>query len=92
MKWKLRPGQHLRMLAGDDESVIYNDHSGETHLLSGIAVSVLQLLEDGPQDLDGLSFKLAEDWEFESDAELSRMTLQLTSDLNGLGLIETCLP
>lgn len=92
MKWQLRAGQRLRMLAGDDESVLYNDHSGETHLLSAIAISVLQQLRDGSQDIVSLSSRLAQDWEFESDAELSRTTSQLTSDLDGLGLIEPCLP
>ena len=92
MKWQLRAGQRLRMLAGDDESVLYNDHSGETHLLSAVAVSVLQQLREGPKGVDHLSSGLARDWEFESDSELSCLTSQLTSDLDGLGLIERCLP
>lgn len=92
MKWQLRAGQHLRTLAGDDESVLYNDHSGETHLLSAIAVGVLLQLRVGPQDVAAVSSRLAQDWEFESDAELSHMTSHLLSDLDGLGLIEPCIP
>jgi PqqD family protein of HPr-rel-A system len=92
LAWQLRAGQQLRMLAGNDESVIYNDYSGETHLLSAIAVSILQHLKAIPANLPSISTFLASEWEFESDEELRRTAHALLAELDGLSLIETCRP
>ena len=92
MKWKLRDGQSLRMLAGQDESVVYNDHSGDTHLLSAIAIAFLHHLRNSPDNLAGICAALANDWEFESDDELQQLVMSLADELDGLGLIEPCLP
>ena len=92
MSWRLRAGQSLRTVAGDDESVLYNDQSGETHLLSAIAMSLLEHLRKGPDDFSGICASLETAWEFESTAELQRMVLVLTDELDDLCLIEPSLP
>lgn len=92
MNWRLRTGQSLRTLAGDDESVLYNDQSGETHLLSAIAMSLLEHLRKGPDDFSGICANLETAWAFESTAELQRMVLVLTDELDALCLIEPSLP
>jgi len=92
MKWRLRAGQTLRRLAGDDESVVYNDQSGETHLLSALAVGLLLHLSSGPDDFSGICASLARDWQFETDAELQSVVTTLSEELDKLGLIEPCLP
>lgn len=76
------------MLGGDDECVIYNDCSGETHVLSNIAIRLLLRLRDGPADVAALCAALAQDWEFESETELDSVACQLTDELNSLSLIE----
>lgn len=88
MKWKLRPGQRLRMLWTDDESVIYNDLSGDTHVLTAIATSLLQRLREGPADREGLAALLASEWEFDPDTAPLEVTDRLLDDLAGLCLIE----
>ena len=88
MKWQLRIGQALRLLRGDDESVIYNDHSGETHVLSYPAIQLLLRLQRGPADIPALRAILAQDWEFDSEAELNSVACQLIDELNSLSLIE----
>jgi PqqD family protein of HPr-rel-A system len=92
MRWQLRNGQSLSMLAGEDESVVYNDQSGETHLLSAIAISLLQHLQHAPDDLSGICNSLSADWEFDADTELHRLVLTLADELDGLSFIEPCLP
>jgi PqqD family protein of HPr-rel-A system len=92
MNWRLHTGQSLRMLAGDDESVVYNDQSGETHLLNAIAISLLEHLRKGPDNVPGLCNALAQSWEFDSETELQRVVLALTDELCDLSLIEPCLP
>lgn len=88
--WQLHAGQYLRMLAGNDESVIYNDRSGETHLLSAIAVSMLNQLRKTPATFSSISTFLASEWEFESDEELRQTVHLLLAELDGLSLIEAC--
>jgi PqqD family protein of HPr-rel-A system len=87
--WRLRAGQRLRILNDADESVVYNDYSGETHLLSAIAVSLLQKLQqDGPANRREISARLASEWEFESNDEAQQVTHNLLDELDVLGLIE----
>lgn len=91
MNWRLRAGQSLHTLAGDDDSVVYNDRSGETHLLNAVAISLLEHLRKGPDDFSGICASLGVAWEFDSDAELQRVVLALTNELDDLCLIEACL-
>ena len=76
------------MVAGEDESVIYNDCSGETHLLSAIAVSLLQQLARGPADFPSVAAFLAGAWEFDSDDDLRQTSHRLLAELEALSLIE----
>jgi len=88
MNWKLRAGQRLRMLSDDEETVVYNDLSGDTHLLSSIAASLLERLRQGPADGDSLAGFLASEWELDADMAPAALTAQLLSELAALSLIE----
>jgi PqqD family protein of HPr-rel-A system len=46
--WRITPGQTLRFRQFDDEFVLYNDLSGDTHLLSDLAMHMLSVLQHGP--------------------------------------------
>ena len=88
MNWKLRAGQRLRMLSDDEETVVYNDLSGDTHLLSGIAASLLERLREGPADCDHLARFLASEWALDADVVPAELAAQLLSELAALSLIE----
>lgn len=90
--WRLRAGQRLHIVDGEDESVVYNDCSGETHLLSAIAVSLLRRLEQEPADFSSLSAFIAEAWEFESDEALRKTVQDVLDELDALWLIEVSRP
>jgi PqqD family protein of HPr-rel-A system len=92
MKWRLREGQTLRMLLADDESVIYNDHSGDTHLVSAAAASLLQRLRQSNADTASLVAACAAEWELEADEELDAVIRDLLAELDSLGLIEAYTP
>lgn len=47
--WQLVPGQSLRHRGWNDEFVVYNDLSGDTHLLGADAMGLLRLLKAGPR-------------------------------------------
>lgn len=88
MKWKLCPGQRLRMLSTDDESVIYNDLSGDTHVLTSIAARLLLQLQEGPADQNILAARLSSEWEFDADIVPLELTNRLLAELASLSLIE----
>lgn len=53
--WKVITGQRLECRGWDDEFVVYNSLSGDTHLLGGAAMDILLLLQkNGPMDERGL--------------------------------------
>ena len=52
--WKLIDGQTLLHRCWDDEYVVYNDVSGDTHLLGTDAMQLLLQLRGGPGDEDTL--------------------------------------
>lgn len=76
------------MLSDDEEAVIYNDLSGDTHLLSGIAASLLERLRQGPADRDSLAGFLASEWDLDGDIVPTALAEQLLSELATLSLIE----
>ena len=47
-RWRLVPGQLLRTRQWDDEFVVYNDLSGDTHLIDAAAMAILLALQAVP--------------------------------------------
>jgi PqqD family protein of HPr-rel-A system len=56
--WRLTPGQTLTYRGWNDEYVVYNDLSGDTHLFGTDAMALLQQLRTGPADEDALACAL----------------------------------
>lgn len=57
--WRITPGQTLRFRQFDDEFVLYNDLSGDTHLLGDSAMHILSELQRGPASGAALAASLA---------------------------------
>lgn len=82
--WRLARGQHLRHYQWNGEFVLYNDLSGDTHLLGTEAMQLLQALAPAARS------------QAELDAFLSapppgEATLaDILADLERLALIEHC--
>jgi PqqD family protein of HPr-rel-A system len=82
LTWRLDPRQSLAHRGWDDEFVVYNDLSGDTHLIGADAMQVLLCLRDGPRDVDALAHALEAD-----PAEREALEVMLT-ELGALALIE----
>ena len=83
--WRLAPGQRLQYRCWDGECVLYNDLSGDTHLLDEFAFALLEQLEAGPQ----AAAQLAAAFELDADAPGEGAMLQtVLDDLAALFLIE----
>jgi PqqD family protein of HPr-rel-A system len=48
--WRVTPGQRLQHAEWDDEAVVFNSLSGDTHLLGAAALHLLRTLQAGPAD------------------------------------------
>jgi len=86
--WRLRPGQTLQYRGWDEEYVLYNDLSGDTHLLGDAAIEVLLTLNKGPASRQALVAMLETQFELdtlEADAE----TAALLQHLQRLYLVES---
>jgi PqqD family protein of HPr-rel-A system len=80
--WKLIDGQCLSHRGWDEEYVVYNDISGDTHLLGPDAMQLLLRLQAGP----ATEYALATFLKVEP-GERDALTLAL-EQLAGLNLIE----
>jgi PqqD family protein of HPr-rel-A system len=85
ISWRLTPGQQLRRRQWDGECVLYNDLSGDTHLLGADALELLLALLAGPADASALARRLlAAGLDADEPAEVDA----LLADLEGLALVE----
>ena len=80
--WGIAPGQLLRHHGWQDEHVVYNDLSGDTHLLNNIAWELLTTLQQQPFALPELAVRLG------LGAEDKRDLLAMLDSLRQLGLLE----
>lgn len=85
--WRITPGQTLRFRQFDDEFVLYNDLSGDTHLLGDSAMHILSELQRGPASGQALAASLAAALECPVDAAFDREAGALLATLAGFFLI-----
>ena len=84
--WRLRPGQALRHRQWDEEYVLYNDLSGDTHLLGGAAVEILLALARGPATVTALTALVEAEFDIDP-ADAARETGALLELLQRLFLV-----
>jgi PqqD family protein of HPr-rel-A system len=87
--WRVTPGQALACREWDGEAVLYNDLSGNTHLLDGAALDLLHALRDQPADAATLAVRLADHLDA-GDDDLVALIGDMLVALAGLDLIEPC--
>lgn len=87
--WRLMRGQTLTYCRWDDETVLYNDLSGATHLLGQAALCVLKALRCGPTATSALASRLCAEFDIEGEF-LEDELKDLLGELTHLSLIEPC--
>ena len=85
--WRVIPGQTLAFREWDGEAVLYNDLSGNTHLLDGAAIDVLQALRTEPCMSAALASRLAGSVGADPDELLPEID-DMLAELARLDLIE----
>jgi PqqD family protein of HPr-rel-A system len=91
-KWRLDRRAELHWRCLDDEWVVFEAASGDTHHLDTIAAAVLMCLEADPLDLDGLSEVIASELQVPNRDDLAGRLDDLLAQLQGLGLVEPAQP
>ena len=91
-RYRLRPGARLHWAGWDGEHVVFNEHSGQTHLLDGVRAFVLHLLGEAPrtpaQQLAELQVALGETEAARAGPELQGVL----DEFERHGLIDRCAP
>jgi PqqD family protein of HPr-rel-A system len=87
--WRLMRGQSLAYRCWNDETVLYNDLSGATHLLGPAALCLLEALRPGPAAVAALASRLRAEFEIDDEA-LGDELDALLGELSRLSLIESC--
>jgi hypothetical protein len=54
LRWRLLPGQCLRHQRWHDECVVFNDLTGDTHLLDAVVLELLLAIQQEPIAVDEL--------------------------------------
>jgi PqqD family protein of HPr-rel-A system len=86
--WRIAPGQQLAARGWNDEFVLYNNLSGDTHLLDGDSMALLAHLQAGPASLAALVAAFAGDIDPDDAAALPETIAAMLDQLAGLYLIE----
>ena len=88
MRWKIRQGEALLWHTwDDDEFLVYDTRTGDTHLVNRVTSEVLRLLQS-PRALAELVRLLAEALEVEHTAPFEMNITNLLAHLDRIGLVE----
>jgi PqqD family protein of HPr-rel-A system len=87
-KWKLTSIHAHSLRRWDGESVVYNNVSGDTHLMGFLATGLLCVLRDAPSDSISLSESLGPMRQAETAEQFLLQIEQVLADLHALALIE----
>lgn len=88
MKWQAISSQAMHLRSWDDEYIVYNSLSGDTHLLGVAAGHILMQLQRAPSDEATLIESLCQAWQAEPNPELSLQIQDILADLQKFMLIE----
>lgn len=88
--WRVTPGQHLAHRGWQDEFVVYNNLTGDTHLIDSDTLALLMQLRLAPATVDALSQALGSDFPPDDLAALPATLRAMLDSLQHLYLVEPC--
>jgi PqqD family protein of HPr-rel-A system len=88
MRWRTIRDDAFLFRAWDDEVVIYDALSGDTHVIDAAAAQILQALQHSPSDVQNLADLLAVQLQCEPGDELNQDIEAMLSDMAALSLVE----
>lgn len=88
--WRIAPGQQLAARGWEDEFVLFNNLSGDTHLLDADSMALLEQLQLAPASIDALTVAFGSDLLPEDIVELPATLATMLDQLTSLNLVEPC--
>jgi len=85
--WQLPASAELLWQTWDDEVIVFNTASGQTHLLDALSAASLREIENRPGDIGQLALRLAERFELDTEALVQRLS-EVCAHFDALGLVE----
>ncbi len=86
--WRLPDGVRLSWRAFDDEIVVFNAFSGQTHLLDSLSAAVLEEIERAPATRAELAARLAGRFELGDAAALAERLDAVLAEFDRQGLAD----
>lgn len=87
-RWRTIRDDAFLFRAWDDEVVVYDALSGDTHIIDATAARILQALQQAPSDVPTLAQLLAMQLQCEPGEELNHDIESVLSDMAALSLVE----
>jgi PqqD family protein of HPr-rel-A system len=88
LRWRLNPASGLHWRRWDNEWVVFDHGSGQTHLINPVSATVLMQFGIRQLSLKQLLDKVATDMSTTNDSELASAVSLAVEQLVGLGLLE----
>ncbi|TCV84157.1 HPr-rel-A system PqqD family peptide chaperone [Sulfurirhabdus autotrophica] len=86
--WQVAKNASLHFHSWNDEFVVYNSASGDTHLLGMLAAQSVIRLQDAPSNISDLLDTISQLLQIQPDDELKEMIEKTLIDLSCLGIVE----
>ena len=86
--WRVIDSSSLFFEEWEQDAIIYNGMSGETHKLNALAIEILKLMLQKSWTPISLTEEICSIFDFENDAVLLQNIKQVINQFNALGLIE----
>jgi PqqD family protein of HPr-rel-A system len=86
-RWKIADQLRLRWRSWQDEYIVYNCNSGDTHLLNPIAAEALKNLQQAPHSIEDLSQVVGDKLDIAVDQTLQQNLHRFVLKLAHLGLV-----
>jgi PqqD family protein of HPr-rel-A system len=88
-RWQSVKAIEMSMAQWDDDTIVYNPLSGETHQLNLMAIDALSFLQQ-PATLQSLADHICLLYQTPNTAEINQQMLQLIEQFDNIGLITAC--
>jgi PqqD family protein of HPr-rel-A system len=92
MKWQVPSPSTLHTRAWDDEIVVYDELSGNTHVLGQVAARVLAAIAQAPADSAALAQALPDLWADQTAGQEHAQLEAILGQLAGISLIAPATP
>lgn len=90
LTWGVVPGADLLFESWEDEVIVYNCLSGETHQMDSFSFTVLEQVIKASSTEQQLFRDICKLYPLENHSEIQRLLIQTVKNFDQIGLIEPC--